>query len=192
MLVPMGVLAAACVAIGALPALFLPALARGAASWSGLPLIDLAAPAAAASASAGLVSGLAVLLVALVASLAFLRRRVGAGAAAGETWSCGYGYPTARMEYTGSSFAQILNQGFRRVLFPRVRFQPPRGPFPTSARFSTEPREAVLDLTILPGIRGYAAAASRVRGLLAGRVHFYALLVLATLVFILAWRLLWW
>ncbi|MCX5729947.1 MAG: oxidoreductase, partial [Deltaproteobacteria bacterium] len=77
-------------------------------------------------------------------------------------------------------------------LFPRVRFQPPRGPFPTSARFSTEPREAVLDLTILPGGRTVGAAAARVRGLLAGRGHFYALLVLATLVFILAWRLLWW
>jgi len=192
MLVPMGVLAAACVAIGVLPAVFLPALARGAASWSGLPLSTLAAPAAAATASAGMVSGLAVLLLALVASLTFLRRRLGPGAAVGETWGCGYAYPTARMEYTGSSFAQILNQGFRWVLFPRVRFQPPRGPFPASARFSTEPREAVLDLTILPGIRGYGSAASRVRGLLAGRVHFYALLVLATLVFLLAWRLLWW
>jgi len=192
MLVPMGVLAATCVAIGALPALFLPALARGAASWSGLPLSALAVPAAAASASARLLSGLAVLLLALVASLTFLRRRLGAGAAVGETWTCGYAVPTARMAYTGSSFTQILNQGFRWVLFPRVRFQPPRGPFPTSARFSTEPREAVLDLTILPGIRSYGAAASRVRGLLAGRVHFYALLVLATLVFILAWRLLWW
>ena len=192
MLIPMGLLAAACVLIGALPALFLPALARGAASFAGVPLSDLAGPAAAAGASAGLVSGLALLLVALVASLTFLRRRLGAGAAVGETWSCAYASPTARMAYTGSSFAQILNQGFRWVLFPRVRFQPPRGPFPISARFSTEPREAVLDLTILPGVRTFGAAASRVRGLLAGRVHFYALLVLATLVFILAWRLLWW
>jgi hypothetical protein len=96
------------------------------------------------------------------------------------------------MAYTGSSFAQILNQGFRWVLLPRVRFQPPRGPFPTSARFSTEPREAVLDLTILPWVRSYGLAASRVRALLAGKIHFYALLVLATLVFLLAWRLLWW
>ena len=192
MLVPMGVLAAGCLAIGALPSLLLPALARGAASWSGMPLASLAAPAEMAAGSAGLVSGLAFLLVALVALLTLVRRRTVAGAAVAETWGCAYALPTPRMAYTGSSFAQILNQGFRWVLFPRVRFQPPRGPFPTSARFSTEPREAVLDLTILPGVRTFGAGASRVRVLLAGRVHFYALLVLATLVSILAWRLLWW
>jgi formate hydrogenlyase subunit 3/multisubunit Na+/H+ antiporter MnhD subunit len=191
MLVPMGVLAAACVLVGALPALILPALARGAASWSGLPPSALTGPMAAA-APAGWISGLALVLVALFASLAFLRRRLGAGSTVGETWGCGYAYPTARMAYTGSSLAQILTRGFRWVLFPRVRFQPPRGPFPASARFSTEPREAVLDLTILPWVRSYGSAASRVRGLLAGRVHFYALLVLATLVFTLAWRFLWW
>jgi hypothetical protein len=96
------------------------------------------------------------------------------------------------MAYTGSSFAQILNQGFRWVLFPRVRFAPPRGPFPTGARFSTEPREAVLDLALLPAVRDFSAASSRVRGLIAGRLHLQALLVLATLVALLAWRLLWW
>jgi hydrogenase-4 component B len=192
MLVPMVVLAAACVLIGATPALLLPALARGAASWSGLPISALSGPATAAGVSAGWISGLAVLLFALVGSLTLLRRRLGAGAAVSDTWGCAYAYPTSRMEYTGSSFAQILNQAFRWVLFPRVRFQPPRGPFPASARFSTEPREAVLDLTILPGIRGYGWGAARVRGLLAGRIHFYALLVLATLVFLLAWRFLWW
>jgi formate hydrogenlyase subunit 3/multisubunit Na+/H+ antiporter MnhD subunit len=193
MLVPMGVLAAACLAIGALPALLLPALARGAASWSGLPESALAGPAAAASASALQVTSVALVLAGLAALLVLARRRLGPGVAPGaETWACGYAYPTARMEYTGSSFAQILNQGFRWVLFPRVRFQPPRGPFPVSARFSTEPREAVLDLTILPGVRSFGAAASRVRGVLAGGIHFYALLVLATLVVILAWRLLWW
>jgi hypothetical protein len=94
------------------------------------------------------------------------------------------------MAYTGSSFAQILNQGFRFVLFPRVRFSPPRGPFPTSSRFSTEPREAVLDLALLPAVRDYIQATSRIRGLIAGRIHLQALLVLATLVAMLAWRLL--
>jgi len=96
------------------------------------------------------------------------------------------------MAYTGSSFAQILNQGFRWVLLPRIRFAPPRGLFPTGARFSTEPREAVLDLALLPAVRDYISATSRVRRLIAGRLHLQALLVLATLVALLAWRLLWW
>jgi hydrogenase-4 component B len=193
MLVPMGVLAVACVVVGAVPVLLLPALARGAAAWSGMPLSALAGPAATAGASAAGVSGVAFVLLALVGLLVLVRHRLRVEAAPRvDTWGCGYAYPTARMAYTGSSFAQILNQGFRWVLLPRVRFQPPRGPFPTSARFSTEPREAVLDLTILPWVRSYGQAASRVRAMLGGKIHFYALLVLATLVFILAWRLLWW
>jgi NADH:ubiquinone oxidoreductase subunit 5 (subunit L)/multisubunit Na+/H+ antiporter MnhA subunit len=195
MLVPMAVLAGACVIIGLLPALLVAPLARGAAAWSGMGAEDLGRAAAAASGTAGLVSGVAFVLVAIVSGLWFLRRRLGAGVAgevAGETWSCGYASPTARMAYTGSSFAQILNQGFHWVLFPRVRFAPPKGPFPTGARFSTEPREAVLDLALLPAVRDYLSATSRVRGLIAGRLHLQALLVLATLVALLAWRLLWW
>jgi hypothetical protein len=134
-------------------------------------------------------------LVGVVFVLWLLRRRLGAGSAAevaGETWGCGYAYPTVRMAYTGSSFAQILNQGFRWALFPRIRFVAPRGPFPTGARFSTEPREAVLELALLPVVHESIAASSWVRRLIAGRLHLQALLVLATLVALLAWRLLWW
>jgi hydrogenase-4 component B len=109
-----------------------------------------------------------------------------------ETWGCGYAYPTPRMACTGSSFAQILTTGFRWALLPRIRFSPPRGPFPASARFSTEPREAVLELALLPAVRDYISATSRVRHLIAGRLHLQALLVLATLIALLAWRLLWW
>ena len=189
MLVPMAVLAAACAAIGALPALAVAPLARAASAWSGMPLASLSRPAEAAAGWAGRVSGVAVVLVGAVTVLWLLRRRLGAGVAAeADTWGCGYAYPTARMAYTGSSFAQILNQAFRWVLFPRVRLAPPRGPFPSGARFSTEPREAVLDLALLPAVRDYISATSRVRRLIAGRLHLQALLVLATLVALLAWR----
>ena len=191
MLAPMAALAGACVIVGLVPALLVAPLARGAAAWSGMDPARLAGAGEAASGTATWVSGVAFVLVGAVAVLWFLRRRLGAGVAA-ETWACGYAAPTARMAYTGSSFAQILNQGFHWVLFPRVRFAPPKGPFPTGARFSTEPREAVLDLALLPAVRDYISATSRVRGLIAGRLHLQALLVLATLVALLAWRLLWW
>ena len=195
MLVPMAVLAGACAVIGLVPSLLVAPLARGASAWSGMPLASMAGPAEAAAGSAAWVSGVAVLLGTVVAALWLLRRRLGAGVGAevaADTWGCGYAYPTARMAYTGSSFAQILNQGFRWVLLPRIRFAPPRGLFPTGARFSTEPREAVLDLALLPAVRDYISATSRVRRLIAGRLHLQALLVLATLVALLAWRLLWW
>jgi len=195
MLLPMAVLAAACLAIGLAPGLLLPSLTRGAASWAGLSTDALAAPASAAGASAtGVSLGAAVLLAAL-GLLVVLRRRLGllrGTAPRSDTWGCGYAHPSARMEYTASSFAQILVQGFRFALLPRVELQPPRGLFPGFARFATSVPDAVLDLAILPAVRAYGVAAGWVRGRLAGRIHFYAVLVLATLVALLAWRLLWW
>jgi hydrogenase-4 component B len=192
MLAPMAVLAAACVAIGLLPPLLLPALTRGAAAWSGMPLSALALPAEMAAGSVERVAGVAALLLGIVLLLAFLRRRIGAGATVAETWGCGFTRPTARMQYTASSFAQILNDAFRWALFLRIRSTSPRGPFPTGARFSTEPREAVLDVALVPALRGYTSLLARRRGVLAGRLHLYALLVLATLVALLAWRFVWW
>jgi hypothetical protein len=96
------------------------------------------------------------------------------------------------MAYTASSFAQILVGGFSFAIFPRVELRPPRAPFPRAARFATEVPEAVLDLALLPAARGLARAASWVRGRLGGRLHVQALQVLAALVAMLAWRLLWW
>ena len=101
MLIPMAVLAAACVAIGALPALVVAPLARAASAWSGMPLASLAGPAEAAVGPAGMVAGVALVLVAAVLVLWLLRRLLGAGVSA-DTWGCGYAYPTARMAYTGS------------------------------------------------------------------------------------------
>ncbi len=191
MLVPMAVLAAACVSIGLLPSLLVPALSRAAAAWAGVPVERLAPAAGLAAGSAGMVSVVASVLAGALLLAWLARRRLGS-AGASTTWGCGYAYPTPRMAYTGSSFAQILNHGFRWALLPRVRLAPPRGIFPTGARFSTEPREAVLDLALVPAVRDYVQATSRIRRLVAGRLHLQALLVLATLVAMLAWRLLWW
>ncbi len=182
-------------AIGLGPALAIAPLARAATAWAALPADALAPAAVAASAPARSVSLVAAALVAAVGLVAILRRRLGRPGRAAplvETWGCGYAAPTPRMEYTGSSFAQILGQGFRWVLFPRVRFEPPRGIFPRTARFATDVPDAVLDRAILPAVRAYELAAGKVRGIFPGRIHLYAVLVLLALVAMLAWRFVWW
>ena len=195
MLLPMAALALACAAVGLFPGLWLPALARAAAEWSGLPLADaLAAGSAAARAARG-VALVAWALLAAALALALLRRQLGrraAPVAPVETWGCGYAAPTARMEYSGSSFAQILVEGFRRALLARAELEEPRGLFPRSARFATEVPDLVLDRAILPAVRGGEVVAARVRGLFSGRIHLYAVLVLVALVALLGWRFLWW
>jgi formate hydrogenlyase subunit 3/multisubunit Na+/H+ antiporter MnhD subunit len=195
MLLPMAALALACVAIGFYPAFLLPALTRTSAEWSGLPATEALAAGAAAVDSARWVTVVAATLIAAATTIALLRRRlarVQERVAPVETWGCGYAWPTPRMEYTGSSFAQILVEGFRFVLLARVDLQQPRGLFPKTARFATEVPDLVLDRAILPALRTGEAAAARVRSLFSGRIHLYAGLVLLALVALLAWRFVWW
>jgi hydrogenase-4 component B len=151
-------------------------------------------PVAVAAARSGVgVSAGAVLLLLATGAVVLLRRRLAtAPSPRAETWGCGFASPTPRMAYTASSFARTLVRGFGPALPAHVRLRSPRGIFPGPARFSSETPEAVLDLALAPAVRGYAAAALRLRALASGRIHFQALLVLAALVALLAWRFLWW
>jgi formate hydrogenlyase subunit 3/multisubunit Na+/H+ antiporter MnhD subunit len=188
MLLPMGALAAACVAIGLAPAALLPALSRAAARWSGLPGSALAAPAADAGASALRISLAAAALLLLVAALALWRRRLLPGPQpAAETWGCGFTRPSPRMQYTGSSFAEALVFRFGWAFFPRARVLPPKGVFPRRAAFSSTVPDTVLDVGITPAFEAASRAAERVRTLAAGRVQYQALLLVLGLIGLLAW-----
>ena len=191
MLVPMAVLAAACGAIGLFPGVLVPALSRAAAGWAGLPEAALLGPTRDAAQAAARVSWMAAALVAAAAAVVLLRRRLlPAPQPRGETWGCGYAAPTARMQYTASSFAAGLVPHFSWAIFPRVHVAFPRGLFPGKSRFHGDVPDTVLDLGILPAVRRVERAARWLKTLLTvSRVQFHALLLLATLVLILAWSL---
>ena len=96
------------------------------------------------------------------------------------------------MQYTGSSFAEILSGRFAWAFFPRIRFRPPRGLFPRNASFASEVPDTVLDLALFPALSFLARIALGLRAWYPTRVHFHAVLLLLGLVAILSWRLLWW
>jgi len=62
------------------------------------------------------------------------------------------------MQYTGSSFAELLVARFSWVIRPRFAARPRLdGPFPAGGHLETEVPDAVLDLGLLPlaaGTRG--------------------------------------
>ncbi|HVI76302.1 MAG TPA: oxidoreductase, partial [Anaeromyxobacteraceae bacterium] len=122
---------------------------------------------------------------------AWRRRRV-RGAPTAETWGCGYTRPTPRMQYTGSSFAEMLTLRFGWAFFPRARVDPPRGAFPHHAAFSSHVPDTVLDVALVPVLRSASWGAEHVRRLHRGQVQWQALLVGLALVTLLAWRFLWW
>jgi formate hydrogenlyase subunit 3/multisubunit Na+/H+ antiporter MnhD subunit len=192
MLGPMALLAAACTFIGLFPAAVVPALGHAAAAWARLSPAALAAPGRSAAESAGAITASAALLLLLVVALAAWRHRRTRGATESETWGCGFAYPTARMQYTGSSFAEMLTLRFGWAFFPRAHVEPPRGPFPQHAAFSSHVPDTVLDVGIVPVLRTTAWGAGWIRGLHRGQVQAQALLVCLTLIALLVWRFLWW
>ena len=154
----MAILAGACALLGLWPAGIAPALARAAAIAApgpvpAVPLADLASLV-----TVGLSALALVLLLGAVALLpeAAARRRRSDG---GPTWDCGYARPTARMQYTASSFARGPVGYFRWALLPARRRAPPsRSSSPSTARFESHVPDTVLDRAIVPAFRAGAWA----------------------------------
>ena len=153
LLVPMIVLAALCVAMGLLSSLAVPGLAPLAGSLAGLD------QAAAAGAFVSLtpillrITIVSLVFLGIVGALALIRRlllrnrelvRTG-------TWDCGYVKPTARMQYTASSFAQPLVDMFSALVASRRRGAPIDTLFPAEARYSTETPDAPPSASSVPG-----------------------------------------
>jgi hypothetical protein len=190
MLAPMAALAAGCAAIGIFPGLWLGPLVRAAAEWSGTEEKVLAAAAAPAVTGAARVSAIAAVLVLAAGALALARGALRGPSARAETWGCGFAAPTARMQYTASSLAELL---VRRLgpLGPRASLQSPRGPFPRAAAFESHLPDPVLDRLLLPATRAAGRVAALLRPLLfRPLIHLHVAFLLATLLVVLAWRFL--
>jgi len=106
----------------------------------------------------------------------------------GPTWGCGYAAPTARMQYTGSSFAQMLVSLFAWALRPSRR-RPRHLPlFPAPSHFHSEVPDAVLERGVLPAFRVSAWLCTRLRVFQQGKIQLYLLYIFLTLVALLLWR----
>ena len=172
----MVVLAAACVAIGALPGLLVPALAGLAPSGTvgarlaGGPALDLP--------GSGTFSGLALLLALAAVTAALARLRGSRRAAQAPTWTCGQPVIPA-LRWTSAGFTKPLRLVLEAVLRPRREVEVVHGGgMVRSVSYSSEiPSLAdalVYDPAIRAGLRGAAVA----RRLQTGNVRTYALYLL--------------
>lgn len=183
---PMGLLAACCVLIGLAPWTVTPLLQRGIETWAGKPtnlrLQELA--------PLGWVSIAALVLLVLVAVIAALlqwRLRAG-GMQRSLTWDCGYAAPSARMQYTSSSFAQMLVALFRWALWPVEKVPRVRALFPAQAQFLTHTPDPVLERILWPVARALYRLFYLFRYLQQGNIQAYLLYMLAILVLLLVWH----
>jgi hydrogenase-4 component B len=187
MLAPMAVLAGLCVMIGVGAPLVAPVLDRAVAAWAvagapASPSLDQLAPFASVS-----LAGVA-LLVALAALGSWLVARARRTPAAVGTWDCGYAAPTARMQYTSSSFAQMIVRMFGWALRPDVQSPKVDAIFPTAASFHSHVPDTVLDRGIRPLAGLLARAFGWARPMQRGSIHLYLLYILGALLALLVWR----
>jgi NADH:ubiquinone oxidoreductase subunit 5 (subunit L)/multisubunit Na+/H+ antiporter MnhA subunit len=193
MIIPMVILAAACVAIGLLSPVVVPGLGAAVAGIAGGAGAAMADPLVEAGSWLARFVACAAALIVLTALLLLLRRIALARreVRAAETWGCGFLDPTPRMQYTASSFADPLTSLFRPILGTLRRTVLPSGPFPRHASFATETPDGARERLYAPLFLAVQAAAARWRGLQRGRLQLYVLYVAATLVLLLLWEFAW-
>lgn len=175
-MVPLGL---ACFGIGLLPQVVAPVLEKAAAVASGLQ--------GNVTVALGPVQTIAlVLFIVLAGAVVLLKWRV-RNAPRNLTWDCGYAAPTARMQYTSSSFARGL-VGYFAWAMPPVVHEPQRLPlFPREASLETHVPDTVLDRALLPLSDRIRRALMVARHIQSGRMQTYLLYIGAILVILLFW-----
>jgi hydrogenase-4 component B len=190
MLVPMAVLAVACAVLGAAPGLVAPALERGAEAWAGEPLagqsLAALAPLRWVSIAAAALGVATVVLALAVVPVCRRARRRQPGLA---TWGCGYAASSPRVQYTASSFAQIITSRFAWALWPKVHRPTLAGIFPAPTTFASHVGDSVLDRLLMPISRGALRFTASFRSLPQGQLQRYILYILAVLVPLLIWAM---
>jgi hydrogenase-4 component B len=191
MRLPMVLLAAACVGVGLFPVAAVFALTPALLLVARQPEAKVMAILAAAADPLRMIAVGGAILLTIVISLMLLRRRLLAGRSVEETgtWDCGYARPTARMQYTASSFAQPLTELFALVLRTRIRLSLPEGFFPRRAALHTDTPDVFFDLLFRPVFTGIERALDRLRVLQQGRIQVYVLYIVLTLIALMVWKL---
>ena len=183
MLLPMTLLALLCAVIGLAPGLFEGLLQR--ASLTALPtILSAGGQPLAELVPLPLLTIMGVTLLALLALLFLWYRHRLAAAPVGETvtWGCGYQRPLPRMQYSASSFAQMLTGLFSFVLKPQVHKPDIVGIFPRRAVFHSHVPESVLELVYIPALNRLYERFVPLRKLQSGILQQYVLYYLITLI----------
>ena len=182
----MGILAGLCILIGLLPfaavELVEPVLG------SIYPAQGALLPSIQTTAQLYGLSLAAALLLSLIIGLAAWYFRCISGKPKGVTgtWDCGYAAPTPSMQYTASSFAEMLVGIFGGILRPERHLPEIKGLFPGRSAFESHVPEVVLENGILPFFSFIDRYLATIRRLQNGQLNHYILYIFVALIVLLA------
>ena len=177
---PAVVLAGCCIIIGLAPIAVVPILDRAIGVW--WPSLRQMPMSVGDLVPFKAVGAMAIALAVLTLALGFLLARQARGAARVGTWDCGYARPTNRMQYSASSFAQMIVAMFNWVLHPRTHLPQLAGWLASPAEMHTHVNEAVLDRLLLPSGRRIEQWFGWFRRFQQGATQHYVLYILITVI----------
>jgi hydrogenase-4 component B len=187
MLLPMALLAGLCVLAGLGAPLLLRLVAPAVIDYTGIsPLLFTQLTGAVPLKQVALMNGLLLFLVLLIWRV-WNSMVQAAPTAASQTWGCGYLAPAPRMQYTGSSFAELSAGLFGSTIGSSDRLSGAKGLFPGVASFAQATTERILDRMIIPFLLGADWCLAWLRRMQHGHLHIYILYIFATLFVLMAW-----
>jgi len=182
---PMRVLAGLCFLIGVAPTSVIVFMERSTADWQFSPNGEMPSLLEIVPVMPLMLAGMFLVATAYVLFAALWRRRSRDVEALVGTWDCGYIAPSARMQYTASSFAQMLVGLFGWALTPHLSNTRCEGYWPMPVSFRSHVPDTILDRMVMPAFRQTARLFSHVRVLQQGRAQLYLVYIVVTLLALL-------
>jgi hydrogenase-4 component B len=185
MSVAMAVLAALCTLIGVLPFFVVRLLEPVVQSL--FPQQGVLLPSIQTTAGVYGISVMAALLILTVVVLFvyYINRLKSTPVSSSVTWDCGYAAPTSSMQYTASSFAEMLVRIFSGILRPEYKTPSLTGLFPEQGSFHSHVPEVTLDRGIIPFMLAVDRRLSSVRRLQSGQLNRYLMYIFVALIILL-------
>jgi len=183
MLSPMLVLALICILIGVLPWFVAVPLDHTIACWTNernlsIQSLDHIVPF-------HTISIIALLLSSIIIAIYLTITKYSKRSPSVVTWDCGYALPTAKMQYTSSSFAQTIVRLFRWILLPKTHQPDVTAYFPEVTHSRTHVGDLILDHILLPAGRWIERRFNRLHRIQLGLTQYYVLYILIALMLLL-------
>lgn len=181
MLIPMALLSVGCFCIGLVPMITIPFLDKAVQTWAGVSnttnFLSVLAPLSWMS-----ILGFSLLVLSGMILLFFRIKPWAKVYSTVGTWDCGYAEPSKRMQYTGSSFGDLIVKLFRFILWPKNQEPNFSGIFPQHVNFKCIVDDFVLGRLVLPFFRFAGYYLPMVRVFQTGQIHLYVLYILAIVI----------
>ena len=188
--IPVLVLSSLCLILGLFSPIIVKILSGTISESLNIPvqsITETMLPVARALSGIILMSGSVILVLAI---LVILRKRLLSKREVSlkETWGCGYGAPSAKMQYTGAALTEPLETLFKPILKTETTAKIPEGLFPDRASVHRRIPDPVFR-RLVPLFRFLGRGIARLTCIQHGRIQLYLLYIIITVIALLIWQL---